>query len=419
MAPRNPRRVAVTGIGLVSPIGIGKDNSWKAALEGKSGTGPVTLFDASRLTSRIAAEVKNFNLSHHLDGAAPDHLSRSIQFALAAAEEAIADSGLDLPGGEDTTRVGMNVGAGLGFQSSEEALQAADARQGGSHLSPHFMPNLLANMGSARIAERWDLKGPMGCTSTACATGSHAIGDSFDLIRRGAADVMLAGGADACLFELTMGGFCAMRLLSTRNEDPGTASRPFDAGRDGFVIGEGAGVLVLEEMARAKTRGAHIYAELSGYGLSANSNHMILPDPDGEGPILCMNMALRDAGREPAEVDYINAHGTATGPNDRIETKAIRIAFGAHADRLAVSSTKSMTGHMLGAAGAAEAIYTILAIHHQIMPPTINYTEPDPDCDLDYVPNQARPAEIRHAISNSFGFGGPNASLLFSRLEAL
>ncbi|MDA1000947.1 MAG: beta-ketoacyl-ACP synthase II [bacterium] len=414
---RRNRRVAVTGIGILSPIGIGKEENWKSILAGRSGTGPVTLFDASRLPSRIAGEVTDFDPRIHLDGAAPEHLSRSIQFALAAAAEAIADSGLYLSGDMDTTRIGVNVGSGLGLQSSEEALQTSDARQGGSHLSPHFMPNLLANMGSARISIRWKLKGPIGCTSTACSTGSHAIGDSFDIIRRGAADVMLAGGTEACIFELTMGGFCAMRLLSTRNDDPGTASRPFDAGRDGFVIGEGAGLLVLEEMERAKARGARIYAELSGYGLSANSNHMIQPDPDGEGPILCMRMALQDAGREAAEVGYINAHGTATGPNDWTETMAIRKTFGAHADRLAVSSTKSMTGHMLGATGAAEAIYTVLALHHQTLPPTINYKDPDPACDLDYVPNQARPAELRHAISNSFGFGGQNASLLFSRPE--
>ncbi|MEE9274829.1 MAG: beta-ketoacyl-ACP synthase II, partial [bacterium] len=344
-------------------------------------------------------------------------MSRSIQFALAAAGLALADAGLAAPGEGEARRFGVNVGVGLCLHSAAEALKPAEELAGGSALSPQFIGNLMGNMAAARVSMRWNLQGPIGSTSTACATGTHSIGDAMDCIQRGAADVMVAGGTEACLLELPMSGFCAMRLLSSRNDAPREASRPFDAGRDGFVIGEGSGVIVLEALDRAEARGARIYAEIKGYGLSANSNHFILPDPDGEGPVLCMEMALREAGLAPEAVDYINAHGTATGPNDKVETIAIKRTFGEHAYRLAVSSTKSMTGHLLGATGAVEASYTALSLHHQILPPTINLTDPDPDCDLDYVPNRARPAQIRYALSNSFGFGGPNASLLLSRYE--
>ncbi len=411
------RRVAVTGIGLVTPLGIGVERNWEAVLAGESGVGPVTLFDASRLTSRIAGEVSGFRPEEFIGEDDLNGMSRSIQFALAAAGLALADAGLAAPGEGEARRFGVNVGVGLCLHSAAEALEPAEELAGGSALSPQFIGNLMGNMAAARVSMRWNLQGPIGSTSTACATGTHSIGDAMDCIQRGAADVMVAGGTEACLLELPMSGFCAMRLLSSRNDAPREASRPFDAGRDGFVIGEGSGVIVLEALDRAEARGARIYAEIKGYGLSANSNHFILPDPDGEGPVLCMEMALREAGLAPEAVDYINAHGTATGPNDKVETIAIKRTFGEHAYRLAVSSTKSMTGHLLGATGAVEASYTALSLHHQILPPTINLTDPDPDCDLDYVPNRARPAQIRYALSNSFGFGGPNASLLLSRYE--
>ncbi len=405
------KRVAITGVGLVTPLGIGTEENWSALLSGTSGIGEVTLFDPSRLPSRIAGEVKDFKPENHLDLEDLDEMSRSIQFALTAAAQAFADAGLSSPNGVAASRFGVNIGVGLGLQSSLETLN----REKNRVLSPNFMWNFLGNMASSRVGFYLNLKGPMECTSTACASGTHAIGMAFQNIQRGVADVMVAGGTEACLCELTMGGFCAMRLLSKRNDAPKEASRPFDSGRDGFVISEGAGMLILEDLEKAKARGARIYAEISGFGLSSNSNHYIKPDPDGEGPLLCMEMALRDAGVLSGDVGYLNAHGTATVQNDNVETLAIKRVFGEHAYNLAVSSTKSMTGHLLGATGAVETIYTALALHHQILPPTINHQDSDPECDLDYIPNRARKANVGYALKNSFGFGGQNASLLLAR----
>jgi 3-oxoacyl-[acyl-carrier-protein] synthase II len=407
------KRIAITGVGLVTPLGIGTEKNWSALLSGASGVGEVTLFDPSRLPSRIAGEVKDFKPENYLDLEDLDEMSRSIQFALAAAAQAFADAGLSSPEGAAAERFGVNIGVGLGLQSSTEALSRGEKRV----LSPNFMSNFLGNMASCRVGSYLNLKGPMECTSTACASGTHAIGMALQNIQRGVADVMVAGGTEACLCELTMGGFCAMRLLSKRNEAPKKASRPFDSGRDGFVIGEGAGMLILEDLEKAKARGAKIYAEIRGFGLSSNSHHFIKPDPDGEGPLLCMEMALRDAGVLSGDVGYLNAHGTATVQNDKIETLAIKRVFGEHAYNLVVSSTKSMTGHLLGATGAVETIYTALALHHQILPPTINYQDSDPECDLDYIPNVARKANVRYAMKNSFGFGGQNASLLLARYD--
>jgi 3-oxoacyl-[acyl-carrier-protein] synthase II len=408
------RRVAITGMGMVAPLGIGVEKNWEAMLAGESGVAEVTRFDASRLLSRIAGEVKDFRPPDFIKPDDLDGMSLSIQFALAAASEALADAEISASSDGAGERIGVNVGVGLGLQGCPDALKSAADRKGGSVYGPGFIPNLMGHMAASNVAERWNFRGPLEATSTACASGTHAIGLAYHCVQRGDADVMVAGGTEACIFELTMGGFCAMRLLSARNDAPKEASRPFDAGRDGFVIGEGAGIVILEDLEKAEARGAKIWAEVKGFGLSANTHHFIQPDPDGEGPILAMEMALRDAGVPPEEVDYINAHGTATGPNDKIETLAIKRVFGEHAYRIGVSSTKSMTGHLLGAAGAVESIYTVLALHRQIHPPTINYCDPDPDCDLDYVPNESRKARVRNAINNSFGFGGPNASLLFS-----
>jgi 3-oxoacyl-[acyl-carrier-protein] synthase II len=407
------KRIAITGVGLVTPLGIGVEENWSALLSGASGIDEVTLFDAARLPSRIAGEVKNFNPEGYLDLEGLSEMSRSIQFALVASAQAFKDAGLSSPQGVAAERFGVNVGVGLGLNSSTEALR----RGGECALSPNFISNFLGNMASSRVGSHWNLKGPMRCTSTACASGTHAIGMAIQDIQRGVADVMIAGGTEACLFELTMGGFCAMRILSMRNEEPKKASRPFDSGRDGFVIAEGAGMLILEDLEKAKARGAKIHAEIKGFGMSSNSYHFIHPDPDGEGPVLCMEMTLRDAGVLPEDVGYINAHGTATVQNDRVETLAIKRVFGEHAYGLAVSSTKSMTGHLLGASGAVETIYSTLALHHQILPPTINYQDPEPDCDLDYIPNTARKANVKYALKNSFGFGGQNASLLLARYD--
>ncbi len=409
------KRIAITGVGLVTPLGIGTKENWSALLSGASGVGAVTLFDASRLPSRIAGEVKNFTPEEYPDHQDLNEMSRSIQFALVAASQAFTDAGLSSPKGDAAERFGVNVGVGLGLQSSTESL----GRGGETVFSPNFMSNFLGNMASSRVGLHWNLRGPMRCTNTACASGTHAIGMALQDIQRGAADVMIAGGTDACLFELVMGGFSAMRLLSKRNEEPKRASRPFDSGRDGFVIGEGAGMLILEDLEKAKARGANIYAEIKGFGLSSNSHHFINPDPDGEGPVLCMEMALHDANVLSEDVGYINAHGTATVQNDKIETLAIKRVFGEHAYGLAVSSTKSMTGHLLGASGAVETIYSALALRHQILPPTINYRDSDPECDLDYIPNMARKANVRYALKNSFGFGGQNASLLLARYDGI
>ncbi len=408
------RRVAITGMGMVTPLGIGVEKNWGAVLAGESGVGEVTRFDASRLPSRIAGEVKDFRPPDFIEPNDLDGMSLSIQFALAAAAEALADAEISASSDGAGERIGVNVGVGLALQGCADALKSAAERKGGSVFGPGFIPNLMGHMAASNVAEHWNFRGPLECTSTACATGTHAIGLAYHSVQRGDADVMVAGGTEACIFELTMGGFCAMRLLSARNEAPKEASRPFDAGRDGFVLGEGAGIVILEDLEKAEARGAKVWAEIKGFGLSANSHHFILPDPDGAGPVLAMEMALREADVLPEEVDYLNAHGTATGPNDKIETLAIKRVFGDHAYRLGVSSTKSMTGHLLGATGAVEIIYTVLALHRQIQPPTINYRDPDPDCDLDYVPNEPRKAKVRNALKNSFGFGGPNASLLLS-----
>lgn len=409
------RRVVVTGIGLVTPLGTGVRKNWKALLAGASGAGEVTRFDASRLPVRIAAEVKDYHPETFLDRKDIRTMSASVRFAIGAATEAVEDAGLPIPLNGEAERAGVIVGVGMGLHPAVEVMFNGGAKNFSNSLRRYFVPTIMGNMAASQVAIRLNFRGPNACTCTACASGTHAIGEAMKLIQRGAADTMVAGGTESCLFEFAMGGFCAMRALSHRNDEPARASRPFDALRDGFVLGEGSGLLVLEAMETAKARGAKIYAELRGYGLNSNAFHITLPDPSGEGPARCMQLALEDAGVSAGEVDYINAHGSSTGPNDRSETAAIKRTFGPYAYRLAVSSTKSMTGHLLGASGAVEAAFSALSIHHQMVPPTINYEEFDPDCDLDYVPNAPRKMKVRNALTNSFAFGGANACLLLSK----
>lgn len=404
------RRVVVTGVGLVTPLGTGVEKGWAAILRGESGVDRITRFDASGLPCQIAAEVKDFNAEDYIEKKELKKMDLFIHYAIGAASEAIRDAGLEL-NEDDSHRHGTLVGAGLGGLPAIEKYHDILREQGPRRVSPFFIPMLLGNLASGQISMYWKLKGPNSCTLTACAAGSHAIGDAFKIIQRDMADVMVAGGTEAVITPLSVAGFCAMRALSLRNDEPNRASRPFDKNRNGFVMGEGAGIMVLEELERARARGAKIYAEIVGYGMSSDAYHLSSPDPDGDGACRCMEMAIRDGGLRPDEVDYINAHGTSTELNDKFETLAMKRAFGEHAYKLAVSSTKSMTGHLLGAAGGVETVYTALSIYNDIMPPTINYETPDPECDLDYVPNQARRAEVRVALCNSFGFGGTNATL--------
>lgn len=408
------RRVVITGIGLLSPIGTGKKQNWESVLQGKGGIGLITRFDTSEFTSRIAGEVKDFDPLNYLDRKEARKMDRFIQYGVVAAKLAVEDSGIDTALLR-SDRTGVYVGSGIGGIGGIEETHKLMLEKGPSRVSPFFLISTIINEAAGQISILYGAGGPNSATATACSTGTHAIGDSFRIIARGDADLMLAGGTEAPITPLGVAGFCAMRALSMRNDDPEHASRPFDKDRDGFVVGEGAGVLLLEELGSALKRNAQIYAEVVGYGMSGDAYHVSAPQADGAGALRSMSSAVRDAGIDPAEVDYINAHGTSTPWNDKIETLAIKRMFKDHAYQLAVSSTKSLTGHLLGAAGGLEAGLTSLSLYHQVLPATINYQTPDPECDLDYVPNQVRPAELNYALSNSFGFGGTNGTLFFKR----
>ena len=411
-----PRRVAVTGVGLVSSLGVGTDANWKALLAGRSGIRAITHFDAAAFASQIAGEVPDFDPLAFLAKKDVRKMDVFIQYAIAASECAVQDAGLPTDGalGPD---VGVYIASGIGGFSTIEREHRALLAGGPRKISPFFIPSAIINLAAGQVSIRFGAQGPNSATCTACSASAHAIGDAYEIIRRGDAEVMIAGGSEASITPMGVGGFAAMRALSTRNDEPERACRPFDQDRDGFIIGEGSGVVILEELDRARARGATIYCELVGYGMSADAFHMTAPAENGDGAVRVMRNTLRSAGVEPAVVDYINAHGTSTPYNDRIETLAIKQCFGDHASRLAISSTKSMTGHLLGAAGGLEAGITALAVHHQVAPPTINLDNPDPDCDLDYVPHVKRELAIEYALSNSFGFGGTNASLLLRRYD--
>ncbi|GAB4484355.1 MAG: beta-ketoacyl-ACP synthase II [Thermodesulfovibrionales bacterium] len=409
------RRVVVTGVGIVSPLGIGVGPTWDGLMQGKSGIGRITHFDASSLPTQIAGEVKGFNPEDWIEVKEIKKMDRFIHFAIAAATMAMEDSGLTIDA-SNAERVGVYVGAGMGGLPAIEHYHKVVLEKGQRRLTPFFIPMLIINLAAGQISIRFGAKGPNVAHATACATGSHAIGEAFRVIQRGDADAMICGGAEAVITQLGIGGFNAMKALSTRNDEPEKASRPFDRDRDGFVMGEGSGILVLEEYGQAVRRNAKIYAELVGFGLTGDAYHITSPAPGGEGAVRCMRMALKDAGIRPDEVDYINAHGTSTKHGDELETSAVKTVFGDHARTLAVSSTKSMTGHLLGAAGGVEAAISVLAITHGMLPPTINLDNPDEECDLDYVPHTSRSATVRCALSNSFGFGGTNACLLFKKI---
>ena len=415
-------RVVVTGLGALTPVGNTVEEFWAALMQGKSGIGPITKFDAEAKTesgefqfaTRIAGEVRNFDELKYVERKEARRLDPYLKYAVACAVMAVQDSGLDT-GKVDGTRFGTLIGSGIGGITTLLENHRTLLDRGPDRVSPFFVPMLIINMASGLVSMRFGAKGPNSSVVTACATGNHAIGDAFKIIQRGAADVMIAGGAEAIIVPLTIAGFCSMKAMSTRNDEPQKASRPFDAGRDGFVCGEGGGILVLESLEHARRRDARIYAEVIGYGMTGDAHHMTAPDPEGDGAARAMAGALADAGIVPGEVGYINAHGTSTPYNDKFETIAIKRVFGDHARKVAVSSTKSMTGHLLGAAGGIEAIATVLALHHGTLPPTVNYETPDPDCDLDYVPNQARKQDVELALSNAFGFGGTNATLAFRK----
>ena len=409
------RRVVVTGLGVVTPVGIGNDRFWNSLMEGRSGVRRITTFDPSALDTQIAAEVADFDPSDFMDRKEARRNDRFVQFAFAAARIALDDSGLEITP-QNATRVGVLVGSGIGGIITWEEQHTILQTRGPGRVSPFFIPMTILNMASGTISILTGAKGPNLCVVTACATGGNAIGDAMRIIQRGEADAMIAGGAEAAITALSVAGFCSMKAMSSRNEEPEKASRPFDATRDGFVMGEGAGVVILEALEAAERRGARIYAELTGYGMSADAYHITQPDPDADGASRSMRHALDDARLPPDAIDYINAHGTSTPYNDRTETLAIKKVFGSHAKRLAVSSTKSMMGHLLGAAGGVEFVACVQAIERGVIPPTINYEHPDPECDLDYVPNRPREARINAAMSNAFGFGGHNAVLIVSRM---
>ena len=408
------RRVVITGVGVVSPLGLDAPTTWEALLAGRSGIGPVTQFDASAFTCRIGGEVRGFVPENYMDRKEVKKMDTFIHFAIAAAKEAVADSGLVIDQ-KNADRVGVYIGSGIGGLHLFEETHKEYLERGPRRISPFFIPGMIINLAAGQVSILFGAKGPNLAVATACATGNHAIGEAMRLIREGYADAMIAGGTDAGITPLSLGGFCAMKALSTRNDAPEKASRPFDSGRDGFVMGDGAGILILEEREAAVARGATVYAELAGYGLSGDAYHISAPSENGEGAARAMAGALRDAGIPAGQVDYINAHGTSTPVGDRVETQAVKTVFGAHARELAFASTKSMTGHLLGAAGGLESAITALAVARGAVPPTINYETPDPECDLDCVPNVARKVPIRAALNNSFGFGGTNASLLFTR----
>ena len=406
----------MTGVGLVSPLGIGTDANWEALCAGQNGIGPITRFDASQHSARIAGEVKNFDPLRFIEKKDVKKMDVFIQLAIAASHFAVEDARLQVTS-EIATRVGVFIASGIGGFSTIEREHKALLEGGPRRISPFFIPASIINLAAGQVSIRVGAKGPNSATCTACSASAHAIGDALEIIRRGRADVMIAGGSEAAITPMGVGGFAAMRALSTRNDEPARASRPFDKDRDGFIMGEGAGVIILEELGFAQRRGAPIYAELVGYGMSADAYHITAPSEDGDGGMRVMASALDDAGVGPGAVDYINAHGTSTPYNDKLETLAIRRLFREHAARLAISSTKSMTGHLLGAAGGLEAGITALAIRHQMAPPTINYDTPDPECDLDYAAHTRRPMKIRYALSNSFGFGGTNGTLLLKTYE--
>jgi len=408
------RRVVLTGFGALTPIGNTAEELWSSLTEGRSGIGPITRFDATGYDTRIAGEIKNFDPLKFVDKKEARRLDPYLQYAIASSVMAVGDAGFD-PARVDGERFGVLIGSGIGGITTLLEGEKVRGTKGPDRVSPFVIPMLIINMASGLVSMRFGAKGPNSSVVTACATGNHAIGDAFRLIQRDDADVMIAGGAEAMIVPLTIAGFCSMKAMSTRNDDPQKASRPFDAGRDGFVCGEGAGVVVLESLEHATRRDARSYADIIGNGMTSDAHHMTAPDPEGDGAARAMARALKDAGLSPADVGYINAHGTSTPYNDRFETVAIKRVFGDHAKKLAVSSTKSMTGHLLGAAGGVEAIATALALHHGVLPPTINYETPDPDCDLDYVPNQARKQDVDVALSNAFGFGGTNATLVFRK----
>jgi len=410
------RRVVVTGVGLVSPLAIGTEANWDALCAGRSGIGPITRFDASQFSARIAGEVKGFDPLQFVDKKDVKKMDVFIQLAIAASQFALDDAKLSVKA-ECATRTGVFIASGIGGFSTIEREHKALLEGGPRRISPFFIPAAIINLAAGQVSIRFGAKGPNSATCTACSASAHAIGDAFEIIRRNDADVMIAGGSEAAITPMGVGGFAAMRALSTRNDEPQRASRPFDKDRDGFIMGEGSGVIILEELEFAKRRGASIYAELVGYGMSADAYHITAPSEDGDGGMRVMRAAIQHAGVRPEQVDYINAHGTSTPFNDKLETLAIKRLFGDHARKLAISSTKSMTGHLLGAAGGLEAGITALVIRHQVIPPTINYETPDPECDLDYVPNTKRAAKIDYALSNSFGFGGTNGALLFKRYD--
>lgn len=408
------KRVVITGLGLVIPIGIGVETAWKNVCEGRSGIGPLTRFDPNGHETKIAGEVKGFNPENYIGKKEIKKMDLFIQYALGASKEALEDSQLKITP-ENAEQVGVIVGTGLGGLPTIEKYHQVLLEKGPGRISPFFIPMLIANLAAGHIAIQSGAKGPNSCIVTACATGAHCIGDAYRAIVYGDAKAIIAGGTEANITPLTIAGFNAMKAISTRNDAPEKASRPFEKNRDGFIVSEGAGILILEDLEFALNRGARIYAEIVGYGYTGDAYHITAPPPDGEGAARCMRMAIRDAGLKPEEIDHINAHGTSTPLNDATETQAVRTVFGEHAKKIPISATKSMTGHLLGAAGSTEAIFTILSLREGVLPPTINYEEPDPECDLDYVPNVARRTPIQVAMSNAFGFGGTNATLIFKK----
>ncbi|PKL51964.1 MAG: beta-ketoacyl-[acyl-carrier-protein] synthase II [Nitrospira bacterium HGW-Nitrospira-1] len=410
------RRVVVTGLGLITPLGIGTGKSWDAMIAGKSGIRKITHFEASAFATQVAGEVEGFNPEDYIEPKEIKKMDRFIHFGVAAATMALDDSGLKIDE-SNAQRTGVIVGSGMGGLPAIEHYHKILLEKGPRRITPFFIPMLIINLAAGQISIKLGAKGPNCSPATACATSSHAIGDAFKIIQRGDADAMIAGGAESCITPMGIGGFNAMKALSTRNDEPERASRPFDKDRDGFVMGEGAGILILEELDKAIRRNARVYAEIVGYGLTGDAYHITSPAPGGEGAVRCMNMALKDAEANPTDVDYINAHGTSTKHGDELETNAIKTVFGDHAYKLAVSSTKSMTGHLLGAAGGVEAVISILSIDKGMAPPTINLDNPDPECDLDYIPHKARRLDAKMSLSNSFGFGGTNACLLFKKLD--
>ncbi len=412
------RRVVVTGVGLLSSVGIGTEATWTALREGRNGIERITQFDTAGFATQIAGEVKNFDPLLYVEKKEVKKMGRFIQFAMAASEFAMESAGLGFaPSEEEAEKTGVYIGSGIGGFEVIEREHRNLLEKGPSRISPFFIPAIIVNLASGFVSIKYGAKGPNSATATACTTSAHSIGDSFRFVKHGYADVMICGGTEACITPMGIGGFAAMRALSTRNDEPEKASRPWDKERDGFVVGEGSGILVLEELEHAQRRGANILAEIVGYGMSADAHHITSPPDDGDGGYRVMRNALRDAAIEPTQVQYVNAHGTSTGLGDRAETFALKHAFGDYAYKLAVSSTKSMTGHLLGGAGGLEAGITVLAIRDQVAPPTVNYEFPEPECDLDYVPNQARSMPIEYALSNSFGFGGTNGCLIFKRFE--